>query len=287
MKLNLRKIIFWECIVLFSLILLYSGYSVVDYLVDSSRQKKQHNELASLVEQVQQEQATLPSLPEGLDWSSPTLPESFNYSPFLEIPHPDTGEPVRVLREYASIFRLNTDTVGWIKIPGTNINYPVLQTPGKEDHKNLYLDHDFYKESSRHGAIYANGYADLNKPSDNITLYGHKMADGTMFAALHNYKNESFYKQYPTITFDTLTEHHTYQIFSVFLTTANYDTGFTYHTFVDGDEFSFTDFYATCQSLSYYATGVEVSYGDKLLTLSTCDHTIDNGRLVVVAKRVS
>ena len=115
------------------------------------------------------------------------------------------------------------------------------------------------------------------------------MADGSMLAVLHKYTSKDFYEANPYITFDTLYEHHTYQIMAVFETTDIVGDGFAYHMFVDGNIVSFPDFVAQCKKLSMYETGVNAVYGDKLLTLSTCDNNVadSHGRFVVVAKRIS
>lgn len=283
----MKKYLYPALIVLFSAIFLFSAVQLVDYFIKSQKQKDQYDELSNLVQQVQGEVTP----PDGNSGSNENAggesggnASNTPISTYMDVKHPVTGETVTVLREYALIFEMNPDTVGWIKMNGGKINYPVLQTP---DRPNYYLDKDFYGKSSKHGAIYANEKANLDTPSDNVTLYGHKMRDGSMFASLHDYKSEKHYKENPYITFDTLTEHHTYQIFAVFRTTAIIGEGFTYHTFVDGNVATFPEFVATCKELSLYDTGVEVEYGDKLLTLSTCDHSVDYGRFVVVAKRIS
>lgn len=289
----MKKILYSALIILFSAIFLVSAGFLADYFIKSKQQADQYDELSNLVDQAQQEQQDDTSSSENnntIDSSDSSDSSDSHDAPkpivsdYLTITHPDTGEKMKILREYSLIFPMNTDMVGWIKVEGTKVNYPVLQTP---DTPNYYLTRDFYKKSSRHGAIYANETADLTTPSDNVTLYGHKMKDGSMFASLHSYKDKAFFTEHPYITFNTLTEHHTYQILSVFITSANIGEGFVYHTFVDGDEQTFTDFVAECKRLSLYDTQVDAVYGDKLLTLSTCDHGIDNGRFVVVAKRIS
>ena len=79
----------------------------------------------------------------------------------------------------------------------------------------------------------------------------------------------------------------TYEIFAVFRTTASKGEGFTYHQFIDAkDEAEFNQFVNACKALSYYDTGVNPTYGDKLITLSTCDKSVEDGRLVVVARRI-
>ena len=190
-----------------------------------------------------------------------------------------------VLPEYAALFSMNPDFAGWLQIDGTVINYPVMQTP---DCPNYYLYRDFYGEPSDHGCLYARESCNLQRPSDNIIIYGHHMKDGSMFADLANYRNHDFWADHPLIYFHTLTQRHTYEIFAVFITTANEGQGFSYHKFVDAqDPSEFIDFVTGCKSLSLYDTGIIPVFGDKLLTLSTCEYTRDNGRLVVVAKQVN
>lgn len=190
-----------------------------------------------------------------------------------------------ILAEYEELYEMNNDLVGWIKIEGTKVDYPVMQTPDDVDY---YLYRNFDKENSDRGAIYAREVCDVNKPSDNVTIYGHHMADGSMFAGLQAYVNQSTWENNSLIFFDTLTEHHMYKIFAVFATSANIGEGFSYHQFVDAeDEEEFNEFVATCKSLAYYDTGITPVYGDKLICLSTCEYTHDNGRLVVAAVRIT
>ena len=180
------------------------------------------------------------------------------------------------------MYTMNNDMVGWIEIPGTMLNYPVLQSPYQT---NFYLHRSFYKEKSDSGAIYVREKCDVNLPSDNITIYGHNMRNGSMFATLHKYKQKSFWEENKLIYFDTLYEYHTYEIFAVFRTTADLSKGFSYHTFDTAtDEAAYNDFVNTCKKLSMYNTGITPTYGEKLITLSTCDRSITDGRLVVVAR---
>lgn len=217
--------------------------------------------------------------------SDPTLETTESTSPWVTVIDPDTGEEIQILPEYAPIYELNSDLVGWLTIEGTNVDYPVMQTP---DSPNYYLRRDFYGNYSVAGCLYAKEEADVFAPSDNITIYGHRMSDGTMFAQLFEYRNEEFYLQYPYIQFNTLTERHTYQVAYVFITTVSEGYGFHYHNFVNASsEYAFINFTDECSWNQIYDTGVEVSYGDKLITLSTCEYSQVNGRFVIVAKRIS
>ena len=109
-----------------------------------------------------------------------------------------------------------------------------------------------------------------------------------MFAALHSYIDKETWDENPFIQFDTLYENHEYEIFAVFKTTASLGEGFKYHQFEDAEsEEEFNNFIATCKELAFYDTGLTPQYGDKIICLSTCEYTLENGRLVVAAYRIS
>ena len=119
-------------------------------------------------------------------------------------------------------------------------------------------------------------------------IYGHNMADGSMFHSLMSYTEKSAWDYNSLIFFDTLKERHIYKIFAVFKTSANAGKGFSYHQFVDAqNETEFNDFVTNCKNLSFYDTGITPKYGDKIICLSTCEYTLNNGRLVVAAVRIS
>ena len=276
---RLIKIIRTELLILFGVAFLISAGFLGDYYIKSFKQKKMNQELSNMLQSNTGTDSLDDYTNADLDENF-TLPENSRYTKLI---HPKTNKVMLIQTQYVDVFNLNPDLVGWIYIPGTVINYPVVQTP---DWVNYYLTRDFYGNESKYGAIYADEMANIKDHSDNITIYGHKMKDGSMFAGLHNYSNKSFYDQYPTIDFNTIYDNHTYQIFAVFITTAN-EGGFDYHLFVDGTEEEFDTFVNQCRALSLYDTGVDVNYGDKLITLSTCEHNTSNGRYVVVAKQIS
>jgi sortase B len=274
----LRKKILIALIILFAAIFLVCAFLLGKYLFESMQSKQVYDELASLVEDAMPTNApTLPPDPE-----KPTDPPTEPPSPYVEVTDPRTGAQRSILREYAEVYTRNPDLVGWLKIDGTVINYPVMQTP---DNPNYYLQRDFYGNYSAHGCLYAQENSNI-ATSSNITIYGHNMKDGSMFAGLFNYGYYGFWQEHRYITFDTLTEHRTYEIFAVFDTTASEGEGFAYHTFVDGGEGAYNWFIDNCRALRYYNTGVSTQYGDQFITLSTCEYTQTNGRLVLVAKLV-
>lgn len=266
--------------VLFAAVFLVSAYMSGEYLIKSYKNKKM---MQSLSQMVQPENNGTDSIE---DYTNVPLDEDFTLpedSKFTKVVHPKTNKTLLIQTKYLDLFNLNPDLVGWILVPGTVINYPVMQTP---EWVNYYLKRDFYGQSNDHGSIYADEMADIKRPSANVTLYGHKMKDGSMFAGLMDYKEKSFYEQHPTIDFNTIYKDGTYQILAVFITTAN-EGGFPYHLFVDGTKEEFNAFVSKCKELSLYDTGVDADYGDKLITLSTCEHNVSNGRFVVVAKKVA
>lgn len=261
----MRKWLRTVLLLFFCGLFLLSAGVLLDYFLKSQKQKTQFDELAQLVEQNTPE-TTLPPAT-----SSPDEPQ-----PEAE-PSP--------LPEYVAVSQLNSDVVGWMQIEGTDINYPVMQTPASPDY---YLYRDFYGNYSGYGCLYAREDCDIAAPSDNVTVYGHHMKDGSMFADLLDYRKKSFWTDHPTVQFDTLMQRRTYEIFAVFITTASEGQGFSYHTFVDAkNEEEFDAYVSRCKALSLYDTGITPVYGDKLITLSTCEYTRENGRFVVVAKLVS
>ena len=262
-----RKVIYIVLFLVFAAIFIYSAVVVGQYFIDSKKQSDLYGDLSDKVSEMQ---------------NSTTEPTATVTTPFTD---PESKNPLTILPEYAIPFLQNTDMVGWIRIPGTNVDYPVVQSPNNPD---FYLNHNFNKDYTSRGAIYVEEDCDVNKPSDNITIYGHNMKDETMFYILRNYQYKEFWEEHKTIQFDTLTERHTYEVIAVFLTSGYLDEGFSYHLFVDASSpEQFDRFVRTVKNLDYFDTGVSAEYGDKLICLSTCEYSIDNGRLVVVAKRIS
>lgn len=267
----MKKVLFSVIVVLLLIAFGVSAFFVGRYLLEGKEQEARNNELAQMVEDARN--------------TTTADTEATGASAETTVPAETEDDENGVLEVYAGLYDLNNDMVGWLEIPNTKLKYPVMQTP---DEANYYLYKDFDKEDSSRGAIYAWEAADINKPSDNITMFGHNMKDGSMFATLNNYVNKYYWDDNSLIIFDTLYEYHTYKIFAVFRTTATLGEGFTYHQFVDAeDEADFNDFIATCKKLALYDTGITPVYGDKIICLSTCEYTQENGRLVVAAVRIT
>lgn len=186
--------------------------------------------------------------------------------------------------KYSAVYEQNSNFVGWISIEGTNIDYPVMQTV---DTPNYYLKRNFEKQYSDYGVPYVQENCDLEF-SDNCVLYGHHMNNGTMFSDLCKYADEDFYREHKTICFDTLSGFGEYEVIAAFKTAAYSEQGFKYYHFTLADSAEDFDAYiAKCKELSLYDTGVTAEYGDRLITLSTCEYSRPNGRMVVIAKQVA
>lgn len=270
---KIRKFLFCLLFVVLLATFLISGSIIARYIIDSMQQKKEYDELAAMVahsrENILQETEPENTIPVPDQTELPTAP----LEPTIPV----------ILPEYLSAYEDNPDLVGWMIIDGTPINYPVMQSPDRTDY---YLKRNFNGDYSEHGCLYVRESCDVFAPSDNLTIYGHHMKDGSMFAGLDNFRSRSFWETHPTIHFDTLYERHTYTVFAVFATTASVGEGFSYHLFEDAaDQAEFDEFVATCKALSDYDTGITPQYGDKMICLSTCEYSQVNGRLVVVAVR--
>ena len=272
----MKKVLFTAVVVLLVAAFGISAFMVGNYLIDGKEQENRYDELSNIAANGQTEtEAPAESTAAG---------ETTEQTEQTEAPATEPTEP-GMIAGYKEIYEMNDHTVGWIKMEGTKMDYPVMQTPADP---NFYLYRNFDKADSARGSIYAWGAADINEPSDNITLFGHNMADGSMFACLNAYTNKKAWDNNSLIFFDTLTEYHTYKIFAVFKTSANIGQGFSYHQFVDAaNEEEFNEFVSTCKKLAFYDTGITPVYGDKLICLSTCEYTLDNGRLVVCAVRIN
>ncbi len=194
-------------------------------------------------------------------------------------------EKEEILAQYAALHQENSDLIGWIKIEGTPLDYPVMQN---EDDGEFYLHRNFRKEYEYSGLPFLDKKCDISGPSTNLIIYGHNMKSDSMFSCLTEYKDEEYFHEHPVIQFDTLSEESEYRIVAVILSKVyrKSDQTFKFYQFVQaGTEEEFNEFIDNMKQLSLYDTGVDASYGDELLTLVTCSYHTDNGRLVVLAKK--
>lgn len=212
------------------------------------------------------------------------------------------GSSKEILPSFKKLLEINPDTVGYLKIDGTAIDYPVV----KGTDNDYYLTHDFYREKSKSGSVMmdCNCVVSPDGHSGNMVLYGHNMAVGTFFACLSEYwrtlydsydePSMQFYKDHPTITFNTLYEEAEWKIFGIGLFNIYEEYGEVYsnynnkHDFTSRDDFN--HFIIDLMDRSDIFTDVDIEYGDDILTLSTCywpfRSDMDNVRLAIFARKV-
>lgn len=196
------------------------------------------------------------------------------------------GYPSGYSKDFAALWELNPDTVGWISIDGTALDYPVVQTTDNTK----YYRMNFEGEYSEHAVPFVDASDDLQKPSTNVIVYGHNIrTDGQMFNILKGYTDLSFYQEHPVIDFNSVYHDGQYKIISVFYTNTHAEHGkiFPYHEFIDAQDAQQTqDYIDSVLVRSIINTGVDVRSDDQLLTLSTCSYEFKDARFVVVARKV-
>ena len=179
----------------------------------------------------------------------------------------------------------NADVKGWIKIDGTNINYPLLQTTDND----YYVSRNYKRENSKYGSIFMNYNSDLKNEKSHVIIYGHDMKDGQMFAGLLNYTNKAFYEENPFITIATDEKEEKYKIICVFKSRQFYedDTGvFRYYRYFDfNTQNELKEYVNNCKKEQLYDTKADIT-DSQIITLTTCEYSQDNGRLVVVAQKI-
>ncbi|MGL5436179.1 MAG: class B sortase, partial [Lachnospiraceae bacterium] len=185
-----------------------------------------------------------------------------------------------VLPEYKDLFLMNPDLIGWLTIEGTAIDYPVMWTP---ENPEFYSQRGFDKQESKNGLLFLDAASNVNEHGGNLIVYGHNMKNGSMFADLLKYQKQTFWKKQPQIRLDTLYENRVYEIAAVARTN---DLETLPYTFTKSEEESARSAIEDITAISLYDTDVDMQYGDDFLTLSTCDYSSENGRLVVMARRV-
>lgn len=246
-------------------------------------------------------QPTLPSEPTQPPVTVPPEPTQPPQPPQPTLP-PEPTQPLEVLSNFKTLLKRNKDVVGYISIEiqpefrnksyigGLKylLDYPILHHPQEKDYY-LRRNLDRVYDADGPGSIYLREQCDMFEPTDVMTIYGHAMADGSMFGMLNRYYlYKEFFDAHQYIQVWDLYAQHTYQVVCVFKTSGTYGVGFPYHLFDDfTDEAEYNEFINGVRDLAKYDTGIETQYGDKFICLSTCEYTMNNGRLVVVAKRIS
>ena len=192
-----------------------------------------------------------------------------------------------VLPKFEPLLEVNADIKGWLTIPNTVIDYPVLQpAPGVDPE--YYLYRDYTGQDNNHGSIFLDAASSEGTESKNIILHGHHMRDGQMFNNIMKYCDYDFYRTTPVFTFDSLHEEAQWKVVAVFKANVLASQGepFAYLRGSFADDSDFLNYVYQVRERSIIDTGVTVNEDDQLITLSTCSYEFDDFRTVVVARKV-
>lgn len=243
-----------------------SGFWMVHRFIES---KEQQDSFRVLAESVLLEK-TAPTPAHGIKPSPTPSPDG----PMAQEQAKPKGP--EVLHDIAALNEKNADCIGWIRVPGTDIDYPIMWMPDEPEH---YLRRDFYGDCSDYGVPFMDYRCDLD--SDNIILYGHNMFDGTMFTDLIWYKDKEYADSHSQIILETPSGGREYKVMAVCKANSMVSGCYQHINFTDQDEKEAFLESIKADSISYTAPTAE-----KFITLSTCDVSRFNGRVVVVGELV-
>jgi sortase B len=272
-------------LVIFLIAILLTAICLIKRNIDNGnlerQQQKLVNQKINIAEEFKMPTAGIASVFEENNWSSHEL---------SLVP--------KMLPEYSILFEQNPHIVGWLKIDDTVIDYPVMQTIEDEDY---YLDYDFYGKKNINGSLILDTdsvagvgtsemhYKDEMHPTTNLIIHGHTMKSGHMFGNLNLYKDEDYGSEHGVICFDSLYEKREYELIAVFYSQVyfkNQDV-FKYYNFFQADtQEQFDNWYENIKEMSLYDTDVRAEFGDEFITLSCCSYQVEDGRFVVVGKRI-
>lgn len=247
-------------------VFLVSGGLLVRDLVRSAGEQAANRDLAQQVRAAREAalEQTKERDPVTFEWEPPKYAPSGN------------------LIQYDPLWQQNNDMAGWLYIEDTQIDLPVMYTPSNLE---KYLRRAFDGSYALSGSLFLG--ADWSPEADHAIIYGHNMKDGAMFGGLSKYKDADYAQAHSVVHFDTLTEEREYVVLAAFYSRIYEQQAegvFRYYQYTDlSDQDRFEEYIRQVRAAALYDTGVEVQYGDRLLTLSTCSYHRDNGRFVVVA----
>lgn len=188
-----------------------------------------------------------------------------------------------VLESALPYLEQNPATVGWLKV-GNIVDSPVVRGDGT-----FYLNHNFYGEKSTGGTVFLDEECTILPKNDHMVIYGHNMRNGTVFGSLSKYRELTYLKANPIISFDTIYEEGKYVVVAVYdMSAETEDPHFMqmlHFNFTDNEDFwNFFEF--EVQRRNIYDIPVDVEYGDKLLSLITCSYTLYDGRLIIMCREL-
>lgn len=259
------------------------------YVLARTNEMTERDKQTSVSTVPDQENAHIPDINTADTGTEPDVPDSNTADAGTQ---PEVQpEVLEILPQYQDFYQKYPDLFGWLKIPGMQIDQPVMQQSDdeKQGERYYYLHRDYTGKKSEEGSFFVENASSCYPQDNNTVIYGHNMSSGRGFGMLEQYKDPEFYKDHAQLQYDTIYETGTYQIAAVLITRILYqdEEGFRYYRFYNyhsRQEFQECADFVTENQL--YDTGIQLQYGDQLLMLSTCEYSKPNGRLVIVARRV-
>ncbi len=199
-------------------------------------------------------------------------------------PEEDSKSKVDIPIDFAALKEKNPDVYAWINIPGTAIDYPILQ---RENDNTYYLDHTIDHEEKTEGAIFTENYNNTDFEDPNTVIYGHDMRNGSMFKGLLDYRDKTFFDQNKEVLIYTPDAIRHYKIFAAY----PYDSRHLLRSFDFTDKEVYQQYlyriFAIRDMNASIDTTAQVGTDDKILTLSTCYANQPDMRFLVQAVLVS
>lgn len=265
-KSNKLKSIYLLICIIFSIIIIYSVFNIVSWFKDNQKIDKQVNDIINntKVEEVKDNSNT------EIIKQETKIPETSIYWTFLKTPLLNVN--------FDKLKNTNSDTVGWINVSGTNINYPVVQTKDNT----YYLTHSFDKTYNKAGWVFMDYRNKMDNINKNTIIYAHSRVNNTMFGSLNKTLKKDWYnnKSNHMIRLSTENINSMWQIFSVYTVPNTND----YIKTVFNNDDEFLDFINLIKNRSKFDFATDVNISDNIITLSTCYKT--NERVVVHAKLI-
>lgn len=202
----------------------------------------------------------------------------------VEEPEPEPVSKVEIPIDFAALQQQNPDVYAWIQVPGTEVDYPILQSSNDNTY---YLNHTIDGEEKKEGAIFTENYNTKTFEDPNTVIYGHDMKNGSMFQSIHKYMDRSFFDNNRDIVIYMPDQILRYKIFAAYLTD-NRHLLMNYN-FWSKDEYQqyLNSIFSMRDMNAFIDTSTEVTTEDKIITLSTCYAGISTQRYLVQAVLVS
>ena len=285
----IRVLIFLVLLAVF----IFSTINIVRWLLDAKRVRDELDDLRSMIwtEGETGKESDAASKPSGTGENTNSEMESLTGPSEEESAEIATEEAVEIpngfdrdtFLKYQALYELNPDVCGWIRVPDTVIDYPVLR---RDQETEYYLWRNIREEYDDHGIPFMDGKCVIGE-SDNLYVYAHHKLDGTMFFDLEKFKDKSYYLPRKYIYLETLSRGmEVYEVALTFMVDIHNEE-FIFHRYYNFTPETFEEFYREVKSRQLYETDTDIAYGDQLLTLVTCERVFaEIGRFVLIAKRI-